>query len=172
MTNRSRFALISRGSRLNSNSSGSVFSGFSFSSATAGSGSVIVATETLSPKFCFMNSVILDFSSSGEGNGGGVGGGGFCAMCRQTSRQRGFVATLRLESDPHAWRLFRAFSCAEKVQRRASAMSVAGHRQFRMLVAPHQVQLEARRKKKNAASDQVRSFAAKRAQLTQIPPAR
>ena len=34
---------------------------------------------TLSPKFCFMNSVILDFSSSGEGNGGG-GGGGFCAM--------------------------------------------------------------------------------------------
>src|SRR5206468_3130464 len=66
----------------------------------------------------------------------------------------------------------RAFSCAEKVQRRASALSVAGHRQFRVLVAPHQVPVEARRKKKNAASDQVRSFAATRAQLTQIPPAR
>jgi hypothetical protein len=49
------------------------------SSATAGSGSVIVATETWSPKFCFMNSVILDFSSSGE-EIAVVRGGGFCAM--------------------------------------------------------------------------------------------
>src|SRR5438034_2167059 len=162
MTNRSRCALISRGSRWNSNSSCSVSSGFSSSSATAGSGSVIVATETRSPKFCFINSVIFDFSSSGEGNGGG--GGGFCAMCRQTSRQRGFVATLPLKSDPHARHLFRALSCAEKAQKKASAMSVAEHPQSPVFVAPHRVPLEARRRKKSAASDQVRSFAAKRAQ--------
>src|SRR5438094_1105081 len=154
MTNRSRCALISRGNRLNSKSSCSVFSGFSSSSATAGSGSVIVATETLSPKFCFMNSVILDFSSSGEGNGGGGGGGGFCAMCRQTSRQRGFVATLPLKSDPHARHLFRALSCAEKAQKKASAMSVAEHPQSPVFVAPHRVPLEARRRKKSVASDQ------------------
>src|SRR6516162_8681824 len=123
---------MSRGSRWNSNSLWSVFSGFSSSSATAGSGSVMVATETRSPKFCFINSVILDFSSSGEGNGG-VGGGGFCAMSKQTSSQRGSVATLRLESDPHAWRLFRAFSCAEKVQRKANAMTLAEHQQSRVL---------------------------------------
>src|ERR1043166_8711741 len=89
---------MSRGNRLNSNSLRSVSSGFSSSSPVAGSGSVIVATETRSPKFCFMNSAILAFNSSGEGNGGG--GGGFCAMCRETSSQRGFVATLRLESEP------------------------------------------------------------------------
>ena len=51
-------------------------------------------------------------------------------------------------------------------------MSVAEHRQIQVLVAPHQVPLEGRRRKKNAASDQVRSFAAKRAQSAQIPPAR
>src|SRR5438067_429956 len=103
---------MSRGRRLNSNSSCSVFSGFSSSSAVAGSGSVIVATDTLSPKFCFMNSVILDFSSSGEGNGGGDGG--FCAMSKPTSRQSRFVAMFRLQSDPYARRLLRAFSCAKK----------------------------------------------------------
>src|SRR5947207_13778243 len=118
-----------------------------------------------------MNSVILDFSSSGEGNCGG-GGGGFCAMWRQTSSQRGFVATLRLESDPHAFRLFRAFSDVEKVQRRASAMSVAEHRQSRVLVAPHQVPREGRRRKEHAALGQVRSFAAKRAQSAKIRPVR
>ena len=42
-------------------------------------------------------------------------------------------------------------------------MSVAEHPQFRVLVAPHQVPLAVRRRKKNAASDQVQSFAAKRA---------
>src|SRR4030095_12500721 len=139
-------------------------------SATTGSGSVIVATETRSPKFCFMNSVILDFSSSGEGNGGG--GGGVCAMCRKTSCQRRFVATLRLEPDCHAQRSFRAFSCAEKVQRRATAMSVAEHPQSPALAAPHQVPPEDRRRKKSAASGQVRSCAAKRAPSAQIHPAR
>src|SRR5262249_10499377 len=124
-------------------------------------GSVIVATETRSPKFCFMNSVILDFSSSGEGNGGG---GGFCAMGRQTSSQRGFVATPGLESDPRARRLFRAFSSAGRVQRKTSAVKVAGHRQSRVFVAPHRVRSKDRRRKKNAASGQVRSFAAKPAQ--------
>src|SRR5713226_7838199 len=44
-------------------------------SPSAGSGCVKVATETRSPKFCFMNSVIFAFSSSGEGNGGG-----FCSI--------------------------------------------------------------------------------------------
>jgi hypothetical protein len=51
-------------------------------------------------------------------------------------------------------------------------MSVAERPQSRVLVALHQVPLEARRIKKNAASDQVRSFAAKRAQSAQIPPVR
>src|SRR5439155_21048624 len=95
-----RCALMSRGSRLNSNSSCSAFSAFSSSSATARSGSVMVATETRSPKFCFMNSVILAFSSSGDGNGGG--GGFCCAMCRKTSRQRSSLATVRLKSDAQA----------------------------------------------------------------------
>src|SRR5262249_39884815 len=161
MTNRSRCALMSRGSRLNSNSLCSVFSGFSSSSATAGSGSVIVATETRSPKFCFMNSVILDFNSSGEGNGGG--GGGFCAMCRQTSSQRGLLATLRLHSDPPTRRLFKAFSCREKVERRASATNVGERPPSPVFVAPHQVRPEVRHTKKNAVRDQARSFAAKRA---------
>ena len=71
---------MSRGRRLNSNSFWSAFSGFSSSSAVAGSGSANVATETRSPKFCFMNSVILALSSSGEGNDGG---GGFCVMRRK-----------------------------------------------------------------------------------------
>src|SRR5438094_4283083 len=103
---------MSRGSKLNSNSLRSPSSGFSSSSAAAGSGSVIVATDTRSPKFCFMNSVMLDFSSSGEGNGGGDGG--FCAMSKPTSRQSRFVAMFRLQSDPYARRLLRAFSCAKK----------------------------------------------------------
>src|SRR5262249_29910177 len=100
ITKRSRCALISRGRRLNSNSLWSGFSGFSSSSVAAGSGSAIVATETRSPKFCFMNSVILAFNSSGEGN---AGGGGFCCdMQRKTSCQRAFVATIRLKSDSQA----------------------------------------------------------------------
>jgi len=37
---------------------------------TASFSSVKVATETLSPKFVFMNSASLVFNSSGEGNGG------------------------------------------------------------------------------------------------------
>src|SRR5262249_50085902 len=91
---------MSRGRRLNSNCLCSTFSGFSSSSAAAGSGSAMVATETRSPKFCFMNSVILAFNSSGEGNDGG---GGFCCdMWRKTSCQRAFVATIRLKSDSHA----------------------------------------------------------------------
>src|SRR5215469_4095110 len=117
---------MSRGRRLNSNSlcsAFSAFSAFSSSSAVAGSGSVIVATETRSPKFCFMNSVILDFSSSGEGNGGGDGG--FCAMGRRTSSQRGLVATLRLQSDPQLPGLFKAFSYHEKGERKATATNVA-----------------------------------------------
>ena len=44
--------------------------GFSSSLASAASGWVKVANETLSPKFDFMNSASFDFSSSGEGNGG------------------------------------------------------------------------------------------------------
>ena len=47
-------------------------------------------------------------------------------------------------------------------------MSVAERQQSRVLVAPHQVPPEARRIKKNAPSDQVRSFAAKRARRSQI----
>ena len=47
-------------------------------------------------------------------------------------------------------------------------MSVAEHRQFRVLVAPYQVPPEGRRRKKNAASGQARPFAAKRAQSAQI----
>ena len=46
-----------------------------------------------------MNSVILAFRSSGEGNDGG---GGFSAMGEETSRQAGFVATIRLKSDSQA----------------------------------------------------------------------
>jgi hypothetical protein len=40
-------------------------------------------------------------------------------------------------------------------------MTVAEHPQIRVLVAPHQVPLAVRRRKKSAASDQVQSFAAK-----------
>ena len=61
---------------------------------------------------------------------------------------------------------------AEKVQKRASAMSGAERPPSLVLVAPHQVPPEARRTKKSGASDQVRSFAAKRAQSAQIHPAR
>ena len=44
-----------------------------------------------------MNSVILAFNSSGEGNDGG---GGFCCdMWTKTSCQRALVATIRLKSD-------------------------------------------------------------------------
>src|SRR2546423_11584099 len=66
---------MSRGRKLKMNSSPLVFGGGS-SSAAADSGWVKVATETRSPKFDFINSVIFDFSSSGEGNGGG----GFCSI--------------------------------------------------------------------------------------------
>src|SRR6187401_1470886 len=103
-----------------------------------------------------MKSVILDFSSSGEGNGGGVGGGGFCAMCRQTSSQRGFVATI-LESDPQVRRLFRAFSPAEKIQKKTRAMSLAERHGFRRLAVPRRVPAEDHRMKRNGPSDQVRS---------------
>ena len=89
---------MSWGRRLNSNSGCSVFSGVSSSTAAVGAGSANVATETRSPKFCFINSVILDFRSSGEGNGGG----GFSAMREETSCQGGFVATIRLKSDSQA----------------------------------------------------------------------
>ena len=51
-------------------------------------------------------------------------------------------------------------------------MTVAEHRQIQVLVAPHQVPPEGGRRKENADSGQVRSFAAKRAQSAQIPPAR
>ena len=61
---------------------------------------------------------------------------------------------------------------AERSERRASAMSVAERPQSRVLVAPRRVPLEARRTKKSGASDQVRSFAAKRAQSAQIHLAR
>jgi hypothetical protein len=168
-----------------------------------------------------MKSVILDFSSSGEGNGGG-GGGGFCAMRKQTSSQRGFVATLRPKSDSHtrdlfrlclafnagragsplhaAWRLqptartrstslragcaahylryiarerfLQMFSRSGKGDSVTSAESVAKRRRSRVLVAPHRVRPEAHRTKKNVPSDQVRSFAAKRASSAQIPSAR
>src|SRR3954464_6420220 len=94
----------------------------------------------------------------------------FCHV-RQTSSQRRFVATLGLESDRDAWRLFGAFSYAEKIQRRANAMTVAVRRECRVLVAPHQGLPEARRTMKNAPSGQVRSFAAKRAPSGQIPSA-
>src|SRR5438045_265035 len=66
---------MSRGRKLKMNSSPLVFGGGS-SSAAADSGWVKVATETRSPKFDFINSVMFDFSSSGEGNGGG----GFCSI--------------------------------------------------------------------------------------------
>src|SRR5262249_36734866 len=88
-------------------------------------------TETLSPKFCFMNSVILDFSSSGEGNGG-VGGGGVCAMETniELKRLRGNASS---RSVPHPWGLFRGFQLCRKSpvkgkhddSRRSSAISSA-----------------------------------------------
>src|SRR6266581_3921896 len=65
---------MSRGRKSKTNSSPLVFGGGS-SSVAAGSGWVKVATETRSPKFDFINSVIFVFSSSGEGNGGG-----FCSI--------------------------------------------------------------------------------------------
>src|SRR5438552_12026165 len=66
---------MSRGRKSKTNSSPLVFGGGS-SSVAAGSGWVKVATETRSPKFDFINSVIFVFSSSGEGNGGG----GVCSI--------------------------------------------------------------------------------------------
>lgn len=51
-------------------------------------------------------------------------------------------------------------------------MNVAEPPQSRVLVARHQVPLEAGRKKKNAASDQLRSFVAKGAPSALIPPVR
>src|SRR3954452_22568159 len=97
-----------------------------------------------------MKSVILDFSSSGEGNGGGgVDGGGFCAMCRETSSQRGFVATI-LESDPQMRSLFRAFSPAEKIQKKTSAMTVVGSPGSRAFGAPRRVPAEDRHMNKSA----------------------
>src|SRR6476469_7079688 len=51
-------------------------------------------------------------------------------------------------------------------------MSVAERPQSRVLVVPHQIPPEARRTKKNAASDQVRSFAAKRAPSAETPSVR
>src|SRR4051812_46429431 len=118
-----------------------------------------------------MKSVILDFSSSGEGNGGGVGGGGFCAMCRQTSGQRGFVATI-LESDPQVRRLFRAFSPAEKIPKKTSAMIVAESPASREFGAPRPVPAGDRHMNKSAPSDQVQSSAAKGAPSVQISSAR
>jgi hypothetical protein len=50
-----------------------------------------------------MNSVILAFRSSGEGNDGG---GGFSAMGEETSCQGGSVATIRLKSDSQTRDLF------------------------------------------------------------------
>ena len=70
-----------------------------------------------------MNSVILVFSSSGEGNCCG-GGGGFCAMSRKTSCQRRFVATLGLRSDCGARRLF-SFSFAFDAGRAGSPLHAA-----------------------------------------------
>src|SRR5215211_6916254 len=74
ITNRSRCALISRGRKLKTNSSSCFCGGFSSAPASAVSGWVKVAKETLSPKFDFMNSESLDFNSSGDGKGG------FCSM--------------------------------------------------------------------------------------------
>ena len=78
-----------------------------------------------------------------------------------------FVYSLTLNADICS----DAFSCAEKA-REGPARDFAEHRQSRPLVAPHQVPPAGRRRKKSAASDQVRSFAAKRAQSAQIHPAR
>ena len=58
---------------------------------------------------------------------------------------------------------FRCFSRSGKGDSMTSAMNVAERPRSRVLVAPHQVPPEARRTKKSAASDQVQSFAAKRA---------
>src|SRR5437773_2796778 len=66
---------MSRGRKSKTNSSPLVFGGGS-SSVAAGAGWVKDATETRSPKFDFINSVIFVFSSSGEGNGGG----GVCSI--------------------------------------------------------------------------------------------
>src|SRR4029078_882584 len=118
-----------------------------------------------------MKSVILDFSSSGEGNGGGVGGGGFCAMCRQTSSQRGFVATI-VEPDTQVRRLFRAFSRAEKIQKTTSAMTVAERHESRAFAVARRVPAGDRRMNKSAPLDQVQSFAAKRAPSVSISSAR
>ena len=67
---------------------------------------------------------------------------------------------------------FKCFSRSGEGDSTTSAMSVAEHRQFRVLVAPHQVPREGRRRKKNAAWGRVRSFAAKRVQSAQIHLAR
>src|ERR1700730_1413081 len=68
---------MSRGRKLKTKSSLSILTGFSSPVDSACSGAVNVAKETRSPKFCFMNSEIFVFNSSGEGKGGG---GGFCSM--------------------------------------------------------------------------------------------
>src|SRR6476620_8875851 len=78
----------------------------------------------------------------------------------------------RFESDPQVRRLFRALSPAGKIQKKTSAMSVAERHVFRPLAALHQVPAGDRRMNKSAASDQVRSFAAKGAPSVQIRLAR
>jgi len=77
-----------------------------------------------------------------------------------------------LEYDPRVRRLFRAFSPAEKMQKKTSATSVAERHGFRPLAALHQVPAGDRRMNKSAPLDQVRSFAAKGAPSVQIRLAR
>ena len=92
-------------------------------------------------------------------------------MCRETSSQRGFVATI-LESDPQMRPLFRAFSPAEKIQKKTSAMTVVGSPGSRAFGAPRRVVAEDRHMNKSAPLDRVQSFAAKRAPSVQISSAR
>src|SRR5260370_20680598 len=96
---------MSRGRKLKTNSSPLVLGGGS-SSAAAGSGWVKVATETRSPKFDFINSVIFVFSSSGEGNGGG---GFFSILANRKSRaKKHYCNTSSKYTPPFLICLFRA----------------------------------------------------------------
>src|SRR5215831_13806183 len=128
----------------------------------------------------------------------GVAAVGFVSCDGKTSCQRTLVATLRLKSDPHPRRSFilafrrslsqpfvrglvrresairswptSIFSCAKKGEPKTSAMSGA-QLQPPVLFARHQVPPEDRRTNESAASGQVRSFSAKRAQSVQKRPA-
>src|SRR5437762_2057084 len=84
----------------------------------AGSGWVKVATETRSPKFDFINSVIFDFSSSGEGNGGG----GLCfILANRKGRAKIDYGNGSSKSDPRICNSFISSQLQISPQSRASS---------------------------------------------------